>query len=73
MSSTSAIRTETGDNGIATLWWDSPGERANVMNEAALDDFHAAMTGLLADDAVTGIIITGAKTDFLSEIGRAHV
>ncbi|MBP7336704.1 3-hydroxyacyl-CoA dehydrogenase NAD-binding domain-containing protein [Niveispirillum sp.] len=66
MSSKSAIRTETGNDGIAILWWDSPGERANVMNEAALDDFHTAMTGLLADDAVTGIIVTAAKADFLS-------
>lgn len=52
--------------GIATLSWDLPGRRVNVMNRESLAAFAAAVERALADESVRGVIVTSAKTDFIA-------
>ncbi len=61
-----AVRFEVSDDGIATVTWDAPDAKVNVLSGQAKADFIAAMTGLLADDAVRGIIVTSAKDTFIA-------
>ena len=59
------VRIEQND-GVATLWWDMPGRSQNVFNQASITDFEAAVDAVLADDSVTGIVVTSAKKDFVA-------
>ncbi|MDG1479426.1 MAG: 3-hydroxyacyl-CoA dehydrogenase NAD-binding domain-containing protein [Myxococcota bacterium] len=59
------VRVEVSD-GVATLIWDMPGRAQNVFNRASITDFDAALDAVLADEAVTGIIVTSAKKDFIA-------
>ena len=51
-------------DGIAALSWDLPGRSMNVLDEDGIRDLDAALDKAIADDAVTGIVITSAKKDF---------
>ncbi|MFQ5565266.1 MAG: 3-hydroxyacyl-CoA dehydrogenase NAD-binding domain-containing protein [Paracoccaceae bacterium] len=52
------------NDGIATITWDLPGASMNVLNEQGIRELDAHVDAALADDAVTGVIITSAKKDF---------
>ena len=60
------IKFEVDSDGIATLTWDTPGEGANVFNEATLDALTAAIEKVAADDAVKGAVITSGKSTFVA-------
>ncbi|WP_407492793.1 3-hydroxyacyl-CoA dehydrogenase NAD-binding domain-containing protein [Pseudooceanicola sp. MF1-13] len=60
------IRVETDDTGIATLIWDMPDSKVNVLSPEARKEFVEAATALIEDDAVRGIIITSAKDSFIA-------
>ncbi|GMG84074.1 3-hydroxyacyl-CoA dehydrogenase NAD-binding domain-containing protein [Paralimibaculum aggregatum] len=51
-------------DGIATITWDLPGARMNVLTEAGIRELDAAVEAVLADPGVRGAIITSAKPDF---------
>ena len=52
------------DDGIATITWDLPGATMNVLNEQGIRELDALVDQVLADEAVTGAIITSGKADF---------
>ena len=54
------------EDGICTLTIDQPNSATNVMNQAFLDGFRAALDRALADDRVKGIILTSAKSSFVA-------
>src|SRR6056297_3701109 len=54
----------TDADGIATLTWDVPEKSMNVLSFEGLETLSDLMEHALADDAVTGIIITSGKPDF---------
>ena len=51
-------------DGIATIAWDLPGRSMNVLTQQGIAELDAAVDRVLADDSVTGAIITSAKPDF---------
>ena len=59
------VRVEVNE-GVATLWFDMPGRSQNVFNQASITDLEAAIDAALGDEAVTGIIVTSAKRDFVA-------
>ncbi|NPT53191.1 3-hydroxyacyl-CoA dehydrogenase NAD-binding domain-containing protein [Paraburkholderia elongata] len=61
------IQTSLDPNtGIATLTWDVAGSPVNVKNRATIAAFVEAVDAVIADEKVTGIIVTSAKKDFIS-------
>ena len=53
-------------DGIATVEWDLPGRSQNVMNDDSIKAWVAAMDKAIADPAVSGILVTSAKKDFIA-------
>ena len=53
-------------DGIATLTWNMADRSMNVLNDASMAAFGAAVAQVVADDAVTGVIVTSAKRDFIA-------
>ena len=51
-------------DGVAVIAWDQPGTTLNVMNMEAFDELDQLCDKAFADEAVKGVIITSAKTDF---------
>lgn len=56
----------TIEDGVAVLTWDMPGRKQNVFNQASIDALVASVEQVVADDAVTGIVFTSAKKDFIA-------
>ena len=57
--------TKTHDaDGIATITWDCNERPMNVMSEQGFFDLDVMVDDCLADETVTGVIITSAKADF---------
>ncbi|MEM7296415.1 MAG: 3-hydroxyacyl-CoA dehydrogenase NAD-binding domain-containing protein, partial [Pseudomonadota bacterium] len=48
-------------DGIATITWDTIGKSMNVMNEQGFADLDALIDRVLADDAITGAVLTSGK------------
>ena len=61
------ILVDTDDAGVATITFNRP-ERMNAFNLQMDREFHAALHGLDADEAVRAIVITGAGKAFCSGI-----
>ncbi len=59
------LTVQTDADGIAILTFDSPGKAPNVLSEESLAELRDAVGSLIHDPAVTGIILTSAKPDFL--------
>jgi 3-hydroxyacyl-CoA dehydrogenase/enoyl-CoA hydratase/3-hydroxybutyryl-CoA epimerase len=57
------IRRETLDGGVALLTLDTPGS-VNTLTRAFNEAFQALVEEVLADEAVTGIVVTSAKDGF---------
>src|SRR6516165_1968484 len=55
-----------GEDGIAVITWDMPGRSMNVMNDASLGEFAAAVDNVLADPATKGVVITSGKPAFIA-------
>jgi len=58
------INYSTDRDGIVTIEWDMPGRAQNVLNDASIDAFDAALHRAMADPAAKGILIASAKKDF---------
>lgn len=54
------------DNGIALLSIDVPDRSMNVLTPELMQDLSAAVDKVVADDAVTGAIVTSAKSSFIA-------
>ncbi len=52
------------DEGIATIAWNTPGKRMNVMSWSGFTELDELVSGAISDHAVCGILITSAKKDF---------
>jgi 3-hydroxyacyl-CoA dehydrogenase / enoyl-CoA hydratase / 3-hydroxybutyryl-CoA epimerase len=61
-----AVKFEKDANGVATLTLDLPGRPMNVLNADLLQPFNDALTAIEGDAAVTGVIITSGKNEFLA-------
>jgi 3-hydroxyacyl-CoA dehydrogenase/enoyl-CoA hydratase/3-hydroxybutyryl-CoA epimerase len=55
-----------GEDGIAVITWDMPGRSMNVMNDASLAEFAAAIDNVLADSDTKGVVITSGKPAFIA-------
>jgi 3-hydroxyacyl-CoA dehydrogenase/enoyl-CoA hydratase/3-hydroxybutyryl-CoA epimerase len=55
-----------GEDGIAVITWDMPGRSMNVMNDASLGEFAAAIDNVLADIETKGVVITSGKPAFIA-------
>ncbi len=59
----SALRVETGADGVALVLYDVPGEPVNTLRDTFQHDFEAAFGALAEDRAVKAIVIASAKPD----------
>jgi 3-hydroxyacyl-CoA dehydrogenase/enoyl-CoA hydratase/3-hydroxybutyryl-CoA epimerase len=55
-----------GEDGIAVITWDMPGRSMNVMNDASLGEFAAAVDQALSDPETKGVVITSGKPAFIA-------
>src|SRR5215469_15447671 len=55
-----------GEDGIAVITWDMPGRSMNVMNDASLGEFAAAVDGALSDSETKGVVVTSGKPAFIA-------
>jgi len=53
-------------DGIAVITWDMPGRSMNVMNDASLGEFAAAIDNVLSDSETKGVVITSGKPAFIA-------
>lgn len=75
----SDFRSSVDAEGVATITWDVPGARMNVMTAAAFSELEELFDAAIADDRVKGVVITSGKKDFaggmdlnaLSEMSRS--
>ena len=61
---TNAFSINKSADGIATITWDDPDQSTNLLTADAVDAFHVAVSSLMADDGVTGILIESGKSLF---------
>jgi 3-hydroxyacyl-CoA dehydrogenase/enoyl-CoA hydratase/3-hydroxybutyryl-CoA epimerase len=59
------LNTHLDNDGILTLTFQAPGNGPNVINQASMEAFRAALDQHIADPAVKGIILTSGKSDFI--------
>lgn len=52
------------DDGIALVTWDMAGKSMNVIDMSVMDELDAIIDEIVADEAVTGAIITSGKPTF---------
>ena len=62
---TTHLTTRIDAEGIATLTFASPGKAPNVLSDESLAELSSAISSLMSDAAVTGIILTSGKPEFL--------
>jgi 3-hydroxyacyl-CoA dehydrogenase/enoyl-CoA hydratase/3-hydroxybutyryl-CoA epimerase len=55
-----------GEDGIAVITWDMPGRSMNVMYDASLSEFAAAVDGALSDSETKGVVVTSGKPAFIA-------
>ena len=55
-----------GEDGIAVITWDMPGRSMNVMNDASMAEFAAAVDQALSDPETKGVVITSGKPAFIA-------
>lgn len=56
----------TVDKGVAVIAWAMTSSPMNVLNDESIPQFEAALNRAYADEAVTGIIITSTKPEFVA-------
>ncbi|WP_288425519.1 3-hydroxyacyl-CoA dehydrogenase NAD-binding domain-containing protein [uncultured Spirosoma sp.] len=56
----------TVDKGVAVIAWEMTSSPMNVLNDESIPQFEAALNRAYADEAVTGIIITSNKPEFVA-------
>jgi 3-hydroxyacyl-CoA dehydrogenase/enoyl-CoA hydratase/3-hydroxybutyryl-CoA epimerase len=55
-----------GEDGIAVITWDMSGRSMNVMNDASMAEFAAAVGRALSDPETKGVVITSGKPAFIA-------
>ena len=60
------IRIDVDASGIATLTLDNPGKPVNLVTPEFTADLEKAIERVAGDAAVTGVLITSAKRDFMA-------
>jgi 3-hydroxyacyl-CoA dehydrogenase / enoyl-CoA hydratase / 3-hydroxybutyryl-CoA epimerase len=55
-----------GEDGVAVITWDMPGRSMNVMNDASMAEFAAAVDQALTDPETKGVVITSSKPAFIA-------
>ncbi|MDE2791115.1 MAG: 3-hydroxyacyl-CoA dehydrogenase NAD-binding domain-containing protein [Paracoccaceae bacterium] len=58
------FRFATDHRGIATITWDVPGRAMNVMDFEQLEELEGLVDRVLADETISGAIVTSAKSGF---------
>ncbi|MBV1949065.1 3-hydroxyacyl-CoA dehydrogenase NAD-binding domain-containing protein [Streptomyces sp. BV129] len=67
MSDQNTFRWDQGADGVVLLTMDAPGQSANTMNAAFIDDFAKIVERLEAEkESLTGVVITSAKKTFFA-------
>ena len=61
--SAQALVAEKRSDGVAVLWFDTPGESVNTLKASFAADFERAFGELLADDAVRAVVLASKKKD----------
>lgn len=56
----------TVDNGVAIIAWEMTSSPMNVLNDESIPQFEAALNRAYTDEAVTGVIITSNKPEFVA-------
>lgn len=56
----------TVDKGVAVIAWEMTSSPMNVLNDESIPQFEAALNRAYADEAVTGVIITSNKPEFVA-------
>jgi 3-hydroxyacyl-CoA dehydrogenase / enoyl-CoA hydratase / 3-hydroxybutyryl-CoA epimerase len=54
------------EDGVAVITWDMPGRSMNVMNDASLGEFAAAVDQALSDPETKGVVVTSGKPAFIA-------
>jgi len=60
------LQLETDSDGIALITWDMAGRSMNVLSASSITDYIATIDKVISDSAVTGVVVTSAKRDFLA-------
>lgn len=60
------IHVETDADGIAVVSWDMPDRSMNVLTEESISEYVAAIDQAIGDAAVTGIVVSSGKKDFIA-------
>lgn len=60
------VHETTGSDGIRTLRFDLDGRSTNVLDRAAIGEFHEAVARAIADPAVTAVLLASGKEDFIA-------
>jgi len=55
----------SSNNGIATIIWNVADRPMNVLNDASIAAFESAVRKVIADGAVTGVIISSSRPEFV--------
>jgi 3-hydroxyacyl-CoA dehydrogenase/enoyl-CoA hydratase/3-hydroxybutyryl-CoA epimerase len=58
-----SFKLETSPDGIATVWFDLPGEQVNMLRASLGDDFEQLFKKLSDDAAVKGVVFASGKQD----------
>src|SRR5215472_16563256 len=53
-------------DGIAVITWDMPARSMNVMNDASLGEFAAAVDQAVSDPEIKGVVLTSGKPAFIA-------
>lgn len=53
-------------DGIALITWDMPDRSMNVLSEASIRDYGAAIEQVCSNPAIKGAVVTSAKKDFIA-------
>ena len=55
---------DAGEDGVAVLTWDTPGRSMNVIGERMIDELEAVLARVVADGAISGVVVVSAKAEF---------
>lgn len=66
-----ALRLEKHPDGVAVLWFDTPGSRVNILSRGFFDDFARALDEVERDASLAACVLASAKDD--NFIGGANL
>lgn len=60
------VKLDVGADGVALITFDMPGRTMNVLNEASIAEYDAAVERVLTDPAIRGAVVTSGKPAFIA-------